>query len=334
MPAAAEDHFWRIPFVGALVSLLTGAFPFARSGCTGLERAERLLARGKNVLLFPEGTRSTDGSVAEFHRGVGKLATNGTTIVPIAVSGTGKVLPKGSTRPRTAPVTVTFGAGRRYEGTADDNSRRIRDAVVDLGVPAPASETASTRHFDVLRHFAGSRTALALLVLWAFCEAIAWPLIPDLLIVPLALGAPRRWPSFVACALVGSVAGGLTAYTIGVTSLGPAMMDLVPLVTDRMVDSAGSSLEGDGVAAVLGQPLSGIPYKVFAYQASSAGGGVLTFLAATALGRGLRFLAVGAVAGMAGRWLRPVWERFAFGALALYFAAFIVGLARVVHAWS
>ena len=70
-PAAAEDYFFSSRVRGVMAALAMGAFPFPRHGSAGLERAERLLAEGWNVLLFPEGTRSRDGRMGRFRPGAG-----------------------------------------------------------------------------------------------------------------------------------------------------------------------------------------------------------------------------------------------------------------------
>lgn len=49
------------------------------------------------LVLFPEGTRSSTGEVQEFKPGGLKIATkSGATLVPVAISGTAGVMPKGS----------------------------------------------------------------------------------------------------------------------------------------------------------------------------------------------------------------------------------------------
>lgn len=51
------------------------------------------LAAGKSILMFPEGTRSKDGSIGELKAGLGFIALhNGATVVPMHVSGTDDLL--------------------------------------------------------------------------------------------------------------------------------------------------------------------------------------------------------------------------------------------------
>lgn len=59
------------------------------------EKASKFLQRGVSVMMFPEGTRSTDCMVHNFKRGAFKLAIeNNIPILPVVIYGTGDILPK------------------------------------------------------------------------------------------------------------------------------------------------------------------------------------------------------------------------------------------------
>lgn len=62
------------------------------------------------VIIFPEGTRSTDGRLGRFKKGAFRLAhITGVEIVPVAVIGSGEVLPKDGWRVRPGTITVRIG---------------------------------------------------------------------------------------------------------------------------------------------------------------------------------------------------------------------------------
>jgi membrane protein YqaA with SNARE-associated domain len=320
--------------VGAFVSLLTGAFPFPRKGNAGLERAERLLERGRNVLLFPEGTRSVDGTVGDFHCGVGKLALRGFPIIPVGISGTRAVLPRGARLPRQGRVAITIGEPRRFTGESPVAIAEVlREEIVSLmESAAPSGEPRAPSAYARARRFALSRGALVAVFLWATAEAVLWPIVPDFVLLPLAIAAPARAVKLIGAALLGTLLGGLVAYSAGGTALGGHVLAHAPLVTDRMIAFAGSSLAENGPSVLLGQPWSGVPYKVFAYQAAPVEVG--PFMIMSSLGRGARFLAFGLSGAALGKITRPVWQR-AFGPLcALYAVGFGVGLWRVVLSWA
>ena len=59
------------------------------------------------MLVFPEGTRSEDGTVGVFRRGAFSLAVrSGRQIVPLALKGTAAILPKGARRINGGDVSV------------------------------------------------------------------------------------------------------------------------------------------------------------------------------------------------------------------------------------
>jgi 1-acyl-sn-glycerol-3-phosphate acyltransferase len=66
------------------------------------------LDRKLSVLVFPQGTRSPDGTVEPFREGAFRLAIEaGVDVVPLAVAGTAESLPKGSIAFRKTSATVT-----------------------------------------------------------------------------------------------------------------------------------------------------------------------------------------------------------------------------------
>lgn len=60
-----------------------------------LPQLRSLVDRGYSIAIFPEGTRSKDGSILRFHKGAFHMAQElGVDILPLMVYGTGMVLPK------------------------------------------------------------------------------------------------------------------------------------------------------------------------------------------------------------------------------------------------
>ncbi|HLQ61603.1 MAG TPA: lysophospholipid acyltransferase family protein [Candidatus Acidoferrales bacterium] len=110
--AAAADYWYKRPLLGRLVSLWLNTFPFSRTGGAQavLHSSSQLLKSGWHLLVYPEGTRSPDGRLQEFKPGVGHLATETRTpVVPIHVTGSHRVMPKGQRLIRPAPVEIRIG---------------------------------------------------------------------------------------------------------------------------------------------------------------------------------------------------------------------------------
>jgi 1-acyl-sn-glycerol-3-phosphate acyltransferase len=89
---------FRLPFIGwnmwlnDYVSIRRGDRESIRQM---MEHCRRHLAKGVPVLLFPEGTRSLDGTLQPFKDGAFRLACEaGCPIIPVAISGTERGLPK------------------------------------------------------------------------------------------------------------------------------------------------------------------------------------------------------------------------------------------------
>lgn len=340
-PAAAEDYFFRGRLRGALAGLGIGAFAFPRKGTAGLDRACEVLARGWNVILFPEGTRSSDGMMQPFRPGIGVLAARGATVVPVGIAGARDVFPKGARLPRRAPIAVVFGPPSRTQPGVPSRlaARALERKVSRLRVAARLLRPRPREPwFDRARRLARSRAALGICFGWGVAEAVWFPIVPDVPVALLAAAAPSRFLPLAAAALAGSMAGGAAAYALGAAGAGSWLLRHAPLVTDRMQIHAAEQLGADGAATLLAQPWTGIPFKVFGYQAAGAGVGVGSFLTMSLVGRGLRILAAGAVFAAAFWPLHRFTPRLArrlYTPFALAFAVlFGVGLARVVATWS
>ncbi|OBH00500.1 MULTISPECIES: 1-acyl-sn-glycerol-3-phosphate acyltransferase [unclassified Mycobacterium] len=98
-----------------------------------LNTAEQVLAHGKLLGMYPEGTRSPDGRLYKGKTGLARLALHtGVPVIPVAMIGTNVVNPPGTTMLRPGRVTVRFGKPMdfsRFEGMA--GNRFIERAVTD-----------------------------------------------------------------------------------------------------------------------------------------------------------------------------------------------------------
>ncbi len=104
----------------------------------GIKRALRVLSRGGVLGIFPEGTRSPDGSVGEARPGAAMIAAlSGAPVIPAYIEGANQALPVGANFPKPIRVNVRFGPplyferrrGRQGREALQVFSRAMLDAV-------------------------------------------------------------------------------------------------------------------------------------------------------------------------------------------------------------
>lgn len=105
------EHFVEDPIVKSIFSMWS-AIPIHRgqSDQAAMQKAIDHLNNGHCIGIFPEGTRSIDGSISSLHNGAAKLAvTTGATIIPIGMIGMIKALKKGEMLPKPVHVSLEYG---------------------------------------------------------------------------------------------------------------------------------------------------------------------------------------------------------------------------------
>ena len=110
---AAADYWFDVPVRRFIATSLAGVLPVRRTGDGSydalLAAVGPALKAGRTVVIYPEGTRSTDGNIGQFRSGALRLARDcGVPIVPVALTGTADVLPKGG-RWSPAPMQARIG---------------------------------------------------------------------------------------------------------------------------------------------------------------------------------------------------------------------------------
>jgi len=133
-----KQEFFRIPILGRVMRL-RGFIPIDRSNrgraIAAVEAGSQALGAGHSFLVFPEGTRSRDGRLQPFKKGVFMMAiAAGAPIVPISISGSYRVMRKGKFVIRPGMVRVTFHDPVPTAGLgAEDRERviaQVRQAII------------------------------------------------------------------------------------------------------------------------------------------------------------------------------------------------------------
>jgi 1-acyl-sn-glycerol-3-phosphate acyltransferase len=114
---AAADYFFDNKVKRAFFENFTNLVPMQRKGSLrkSLEWAFHLLEQGYNVLIFPEGTRSRDGAIQPFQRGLGHLVLRARVGVLPLYLDTYNALPPGSFYPQSRDVSASIGPYLSYE---------------------------------------------------------------------------------------------------------------------------------------------------------------------------------------------------------------------------
>lgn len=143
----AKHELLRVPVLGWLLRTV-GVFPVRRGEADrrSIRTALQALKQGELLLMFPEGTRSPDGSLLPAEPGAALLALRaGVPVLPMAVIGTREVMPKGAWFPRRQRVVVRIGPpiqvprreGRITRADLEDWGRRFMTAI---GALMPADQ--------------------------------------------------------------------------------------------------------------------------------------------------------------------------------------------------
>ena len=109
----AKKELFKIPFLGwgmKAVGMLEIDRSNHKKSIDTLKKAEKIVREHQlSVLVFPEGTRSSDGKIHPFKKGPFILAINtGLPILPVSISGTGHITPKGKLQINKGQVKIVI----------------------------------------------------------------------------------------------------------------------------------------------------------------------------------------------------------------------------------
>lgn len=141
-PVAAADYFFSTPLRSVLSTIAVNGLPLDRhNGSDGLQACGQLLAKPNTVLIiFPEGTRTSSGTLGRFRSGVARLvAGTAIPVVPCYLSGAFEAWPKTELLPRPGTLQLRIGRPRTFAGVANDRDAltricvQLRNDVLALG---------------------------------------------------------------------------------------------------------------------------------------------------------------------------------------------------------
>ena len=107
----ARRSLFKNPLFGLVIRALDAIeLDRDRSGLAGLKETLKRLKQGQKVLIFPEGTRSTNGKIAPLKPGFLSVARRSRApLIPVAINGAYEVLPRVTLIPTYYPMRVVVG---------------------------------------------------------------------------------------------------------------------------------------------------------------------------------------------------------------------------------
>lgn len=166
------------------------------------------------------------------------------------------------------------------------------------------------------------------LFLIAFVESSFFIIPPDVLLLALCVGAPKKSFKFAAISTAGSVLGGVIGYTIGMFMWGALRDVFIPLIfSEELFLTVRDLYQDNAVIAILSAAFTPIPYKVFTIAAGVFEVSLIVLVVASILGRGARFFLVGGLIYLFGptikTWIERYFDLFAWAALILGILGFL-----------
>jgi 1-acyl-sn-glycerol-3-phosphate acyltransferase len=138
--AAAADYFFPNRLAGFASALVLNAIPLERTKVSRRSAVDAAanIDDGWSLVIYPEGGRSPDGWGQPFRGGAAYLALKcAVPVVPVYITGTETLLPKGASYPTPTRTTVTFGAP--LHAVEGEDSRRL-NLRIEAAVNALADE--------------------------------------------------------------------------------------------------------------------------------------------------------------------------------------------------
>lgn len=198
------------------------------------------------------------------------------------------------------------------------------DASIVNPEPEPATTGWIRRIYDWTLAWAHKPGGTMALFLIALVESSVFPIPPDVLLLALCAGAPKKSLKFAAVCTVGSVLGGILGYAIGYfgyDTVGKWIIDAYH--GEHVIEKIQGWYAEYGFLGILLAAITPIPYKVFTIASGFFKYSFLQFVVASILGRAFRFFVEGIVLYHYGAKVRAWVERY-FNLLSWAFMALLI----------
>jgi 1-acyl-sn-glycerol-3-phosphate acyltransferase len=132
----AREGLFKVPLLRTFIKAFSFPVKRGKPHPSAIKEAVQRLRQGQLIVVFPEGSRSADGSLLEAKRGLSVIAAlSKIPVVPTFIKGTEKALPVGKKLLRPAKITVVFGtplAMKNQETEKQFQGRLNRDIIKEI----------------------------------------------------------------------------------------------------------------------------------------------------------------------------------------------------------
>lgn len=220
-------------------------------------------------------------------------------------------------------------AAPRYSSpsmTATDDSVLAPSPASPASPPAAAPRRGPVRRlYDWTLSWANRPGGTWALFGLAFAESSFFPIPPDVLLMALCMGRPRRSFWFALVCTVGSVLGGIAGYFIGASlfeQIGRPILEWYGATA--AFDRVGDLYRANLVVALGTAGFTPVPYKVFTIAGGAFAVPLLPFVLISVVSRGARFALVGTLIYFFGPPVKSFIDRY-FNLLSILFVVLLVG---------
>ncbi|MAX30736.1 MAG: cytochrome B [Candidatus Marinimicrobia bacterium] len=190
------------------------------------------------------------------------------------------------------------------------------------------------RLYDWVLHWAETKYGVAALFLLALAESSFFPIPPDVLLIPLALGARSKALRFALVCSVASIAGGMVGYGIGYFSwwngagaysaVAIFFFNHIPGFSEQVFLNIQEKYEIYNFLIVFTAGFTPIPFKIITISAGAFSVNFPMFLLASTISRSVRFFLVALLIRKFGEPITAFIDKY-FNILSIIFTILLIG---------
>ncbi len=190
------------------------------------------------------------------------------------------------------------------------------------------------RMYDWTVSWADKPQSTVALSLLSAAESSFFPVPPDVLLIPLVYGKPKKWWYFALVCTVFSVIGGVIGWYIGYASweaVKDFFFNYVPGFTPENFDYVKNLYKDNALLAIFTAAFTPIPYKIFTITAGVCDVPLYDLILGSIIGRGGRFFLVGLIIRVVGPKSKEFIDKYFNLLTVAFFVLLVLGFLAVKY---